>query len=179
MMTFVKTSRRTLLLSAAAAAAFLLLNGGAAHADATSDARRALQTLYDKTNAAAANKDLNGVLAYMTPDFVATGAKGEKRTVADLRAQLAQIFPLLQSWSGASRIQQVTLNNGGGAATVVVKENVRMLMVNPQTKQKAVLESTGVSRDVWVKSGGGGWRMKQSRTLSAKALLNGKPAPGG
>ncbi len=170
------TSRRTYLFAAAAG---LLLLGGvvpSARADATSDARRALQTLYDKTNAAAARKDANGVLAYMTPDFVATGVKGEKRTVADLRAQLTQIFPLLQSWRGGSRIQQVTLK--GGAATVVVKENVRMVLVNPQTKQKAVLDSMGTSRDVWVKSGGG-WRMKQSRNLSSKALLNGKPAPGG
>ena len=171
------TSRRSFLF--AAAAGLLLVGGGlpsSARADATSDARRALQTLYDKTNVAAAKKDLNGVLAYMAPDFVATGEKGEKRTVADLRAQLSQIFPLLQSWRGGSRIQQVTIK--GNAATVLVKENVRMVMVNPQTRQKAVLDSMGTSRDVWVKQGSG-WRMKQSQTLSSKALLNGKPAPGG
>jgi len=52
------------------------------------------------------------------------------------------------------------------------------VMVNPQTKQKAVLDSMGTSRDLWVKSGAG-WRMKQSQTLSTKATLNGKPAPGG
>ena len=171
------TSRRTFLVAATG----LLLLGGilppSARADATSDARRTLQTLYDNMNKAAAKKDLNGVLAYTAPDFVATGVKGEKRTMADLRAQLTQIFPLLQSWSGASRIQQVTLK-GGSTATVVVRENVRMVMVNPQTGQKAVLDSTGTSRDVWVKSGNG-WRMKQSRTLSSKTLLNGKPAPGG
>lgn len=169
------TPRRTFLFAAAAAALLLSAGPATVRADATSDARRALQALYDNTNTAAAKKNLNGVLAYMTPDFVATDRKGNKRTAAQLRSELMQIFPLLQSWRGTSRIQRITLK-GGALATVVVKENARMVMTNPLTKQTSVVDSTGTSRDIWVKQGGG-WRMKQSQTLSNKATLNGKPAP--
>lgn len=169
--------RRALIVGAAGALlcpGLLLAGARPASADATSDAQRAIQATYDKMNAALAAKNVNAALAYQARDFVATDLNGQKKTTAQLRADMLQVMPAVQSLRSVSRIQQFSLQ--GNTATVTVGETVRMTLVNPQNRQKANMMSNGVSRDTWVKQNGG-WRLKRSQSLSSKSTVNGKPVP--
>ncbi|HZO87155.1 MAG TPA: nuclear transport factor 2 family protein [Chthonomonadaceae bacterium] len=146
-----------------------------ATADATADARKAIQTAYNQANAAMARKDVNGGLAHFAPDFEAVTRNGKKIMLPQIRQQLQQIT-MMQSIRAKSTIQKFRLK--GNQAVVTVKEHADLTGVNPQNKQKLTMSIDSVSEDTWVKSGKG-WLQKRSKSLRETAKINGKPIPGG
>src|SRR6185436_7006765 len=64
-----------------------------AAADAAADARKQIQALYNKENAAVMRGDAKAALANTAPDFISFGANGRKTT----RAQMEQMMPQLMA----------------------------------------------------------------------------------
>ncbi len=145
-----------------------------AHADAASDARKAIQTAYDRENAAAARKDVNGMFANETSDFEDITKEGRKVNLTEMRAQLGRVMAGIQSIKATTTIQKFSLK--GQQAIVVAKGHAEMTGVNPNNHStvKAIIENT--SEDLWVKTKRG-WLQKRSKTLteSTHTTINGKP----
>jgi len=76
---------RNLTLLAAGA----LMLSACAFGDATSDARKAIQGLYDTDNAAAMRKDVNAIFLHTAPDYVATDKQGKK---LDLTVRVTDVY---------------------------------------------------------------------------------------
>jgi hypothetical protein len=142
--------------------------------DAAAEARRQIQAAYNRENAAAARKDASGVLANLTSDYKSISANGQTVTAEVLRQRLPIIFASAVSVKGTSTIIKLALK--GKQADVQVKEHGILVLMNRQTKKRSKLEIHDVSQTLWVKTPSG-WKKKQSRTLSSKQLLDGKPLP--
>ncbi len=142
-----------------------------AHADAAADARRAIQAVYTKRDAAEQKKDIDGSLSALAPDFVYVAKDGQKGDAKLLKRRLTPLISLMQSVKSKSVITKFALKGKVAAATV--KSHVEMLVVNPQTQvpQKVVADAT--SEDLWTKTGSG-WLQKKMTTKTETASLDGK-----
>ncbi len=144
-------------------------------ADATSDARKAIQAQYDKENAAAARKDVRTMLSIMSPDFVAVTG-GQQVTAPQMQQSLTQMFKLASNISGVTYIDKVALH--GKTAVVLVHDRSALTLTNPRNpNQKARLVVESRDQDTWVRTAKG-WLETRSKELSRKRTVNGKPAPG-
>jgi ketosteroid isomerase-like protein len=161
--------RRTLPIALALCALTILAPG--TRADATSEARKAIQTLYNKQNAAAAKKDVEGVLANRTPDFEAIAVNGQKLTMDQVRQNIEQLLAVAQSIKATTAIKSFRLK--GNNATVTTREHAEFVTTNPQTSTPAKVVIDGTSQDTWIKSGKG-WQIKRSKALTEKMTVNGK-----
>jgi ketosteroid isomerase-like protein len=156
-------------------AACLVASGEFVRADATSDARKAIQAAYDRSDAAAVRKDLAGVLASHAPDYTWTDKHGKKHALAELKAQMTQVFQLAKEIRGKTIVKSLSLK--GNSATVIAEETGSMNLVNPQKRDQEIkVEVEAKSEDVWTKTPKG-WKVKSSKEISSKQLVNGKPAP--
>jgi ketosteroid isomerase-like protein len=135
------------------AAVFLFV--GAARAD---DAKAAIQAQYNKRSAAALKKDVAASLAINAPDFVTLDLEGKKRTQAQLKPQLTQIFATIKSYSITTKITKCTLS--GDKATVQTLDSVTIMGKN-------VLTAEATSEDTWVKKGSQ-WLRTQNKLLTNK-----------
>ena len=144
----------------------------AAPASPIDAARRAIQSIYDGQNAAAARRDVNGMLAHVSPDYVSFDTHGGRRTLAGERQEARTVFTTAPTYKGQTRIQAITLT--GKVATVRVKEHKAMIVINRPTKHFAFVAYDAVGVDTWVQ-GRHGWLLTRSRTLSASGTFNGHP----
>jgi hypothetical protein len=140
--------------------------------DAASDARKAIQGLYNTDNAAAMRKDVNAIFAHTTPDYVATDKQGKKHTVAEAKTQLPMVFSMSKSIKAVSKIKTFKLS--GSTASCTVDESVTIQLQNPQNNQTATMSIEETNADTWTKTAKG-WMKKTSKSLKEKRLMNGKP----
>lgn len=162
--------RRTLPIALALYAATILAPG-AARADATSAARKAIQTLYNKQNAAAAKKDVEGTLANRTSDFEAIAVNGQKLTLEQVRQNVESLLAMAKSIKATTVIKSFQLK--GNNATVKTQEHAAFVVTNPQTHKPAKVVIEATSQDTWIKSGKG-WQIKRTKSLTEKMSVNGK-----
>src|SRR5579863_2394232 len=121
-----------------------------ARADATADARKAIQAAYSKANAAAAKKDVEGTFAILSPDAVLIGPKGQKASPASLRQQFTQLFAVAQSIKDTTTIEKFALK--GKEANATTREHTEIVLTNPQNHQTTKIVVDGSSQDTWVKT---------------------------
>jgi ketosteroid isomerase-like protein len=143
-------------------------------ADATADAKKQIQAEYNKIDAAAAKKDVKGMTASMTSDFVDTNEKGEKTALKDLREKMGQVLAMTKSLKIKTTVEKVTLK--GSTATASVKQTADISQLPPNVKTPVKMHSDETLTSVWVKSGAG-WKIKSSKTNTSKQTLDGKPMP--
>ncbi len=142
-------------------------------ADATADAKTAIQSAYAKQTAAINKKDVQGVVAVYSPDYLAIGTNGRKnRTLAETKQQLAMLFTKGQNIKATQTIQKITVK--GNQATVLVKEHAEFSLPDLQQKLHRLISNSN-AEDIWVKSGKSNWLKKQSKTLSNKGTVDGIP----
>src|ERR1700722_17111655 len=98
-----------------------LFCAGTVRADAVSDARKAIQVQYDRSNSAAARKEIKGSMAIFTLDFVQVDRKGVEHDLPDVREHTLKVFELSTSITGTTAIQTITVS--GSTATIRVKEH--------------------------------------------------------
>lgn len=153
--------------------ALLFSFSAAAFADTTDEARKAIQIEYNKVSAAFAKKDVDGVVAHRTNDYVSINRKGQKNVNEPSREDRIRLNKTIQSPRATAVIQEVRLLDGN-TAECLVKETTGGSYNDPQTNQKATLSVNGTYRALWVKQKGR-WRLKQSRTITEKATMNGQP----
>ncbi len=133
-------------------------------ADATAEARQAIQFAHRQIDVALERKNFPSVTAACTPDFVSINDEGKRFTVAQVQSGLNHDLARAQSIQSTTIIQTTTLTPGG--ATVTLLQHLRIL-----TRYKVVffgrLAHTTLDqtrREEWIKTGGA-WRLKQSHTL--------------
>lgn len=121
------------------------------------------------------NKDLNGYLVFIHPDFTNTNAAGvtTQHNKAELREQMSRMFARAVSITAEPTTVTRFLFDKQGAT---VYESGRLSMTFMVNGQKPVLQSDGTYRDLWVKTAAG-WQEKSSSSVSSKTTLNGKPLP--
>ena len=147
--------RKTLLFLAAAAAL-------ASTVRADDSAQKAIQAQYDKRSAAAAKKDVEGSVAINAPEFIAIGLKGDKRTTAQIKPQLTQVFASIKSYTITTKITKCVVK--GDSATVTTQDAVVVVGKGSQ-------ESEATSEDTWIKKGGQ-WLRTQNKLLTSKIKSN-------
>ena len=151
----------------------LVLTALPTHADPSSDARKAIQSLYNRQDAAAARRDANGTFAGRSPQFVSIDKNGRHTPLAQEQQRVTGMFANATKITAATQIAHFTLQ--GSKALVTVKEKARLFVVNPRNKaQKADLQINSVSNDIWTKTPSG-WQELESKEISGQTLVNGKP----
>jgi hypothetical protein len=145
-----------------------------------SQAKKELQGLYDKVDAAAVRKDASGMAkffdAYAQPGFTAV-REGKKLTLAEVKKSIQESLPLMRDIQAHSTLLKVELR-GKGEAVCTVKAFTSALVDNPQTRKADRFIENSTSQDVWVKTPQG-WRVKSMKTLSLTITRNGKPFSAG
>ncbi len=160
----------TLSVLAMANAMFLGIQPSA-HSGTATDARRLIQSAYDRMDAAAARKDINGVVAYNAPGYVMVGAHVHSGTLEQVRTTTF-IFKTAGSLHGHSMVQSLSLS--GDRATVVVKrlEEFTMIAVDPDSGRRDHFAYDILSRETWLR-GRSGWLRTTAERLSEKIKVNG------
>ena len=146
-----------------------------ARADATGEARKAIQAAYDKMNAALARKDVKGAFTVLTPDVEQITLDGRKFDAAQMRQQMTQALAAAKSVKSQTTVQKLTLK-GGSTAQVLVRSRVAIVLTDPQTNKPITFVGEETSQDTWIKTARG-WLGKRSKTLSKKETVNGRPMP--
>jgi ketosteroid isomerase-like protein len=126
------------------------------------DAQKAIQAQYDKRSAAAAKKDVEGSVAINAPEFVAIGLKNDKRTTAQIKPQLTQVFASIKSYTITTKITKCVVK--GDSATVTTQDAVVVV-------GKGTQESEATSEDTWIKKGAQ-WLRTQNKLLTSKIKSN-------
>jgi ketosteroid isomerase-like protein len=145
-----------------------------AHADATTEARKAIQAAYDHMSAAVEKRELNGVTAFYTPDFEMTERGGTRNNLAASRRQIQFMLGMLKTIKATQVIQTFTLK--GNQAVVTEHTHMDGIMLDPQTKRPHKFVGDNISQDIWIK-GAKGWLQRRSQTLTERTTIDGKPQP--
>jgi hypothetical protein len=130
-----------------------------------------IQKSYQRSNAAFGRKDAAGVMANLAPGY-RQSFKGRTLDRAGVERQMKMMFANSRSVNTQTTITKLVL--GSGKATATVRESLKVVGVNPQTKKLMTLASSGITEDTWVLTRGK-WLVQQSKGLSVKATLDGKP----
>ncbi len=137
-------------------------------------AEQQIRAEYNRTVQYTLQKNIEGLLRQMTPDFLYKTREGQvlnKQTVELLmRQDFARIRQVLLRTTQIQRIQFQ-----GNQARVVTTE--RTVFTAPDERgnlRKTEIRAT--TRDTWVKTPLG-WRVKMTEVLNEQRLVDGKPLP--
>jgi hypothetical protein len=151
--------------------ALLIYGVPAARADASADARKAIQAQYDKANAAISKRDEVNMFTIYTPGFICEDIKGKKRTLADLRQQTQMVITQARTISGTTKIISIILK--GNNAMVRIAEHSKLVGTDPLTRTDSIILIDSTSDDVWALAKGN-WMLTKSKTRAQKSSLNGR-----
>lgn len=126
-------------------------------------ARRAIQALYDSEDNAASRKDLPGVFAQTAPDFRAIDQNGETISLAQAKANIAQLFSQASSVKGSTFIERFRLI--GNTAVVTAKSRDVVLFTDAGTGSAGKVTIDDLSVDTWVRFGKS-WMQTRSHDIS-------------
>ncbi len=163
MLTLKRTHRLSLF------ALCLILPAAAKPAPKAPPARAALQALYNKMNAAAMQKNVDGVYEFDSDDYTVIDQKGHVHEPSEGRQELEQALEVMDSVKAVTVIQSFAGTDA--EATVTVKEHVVARVGNTTTGRAIKVTADDVNRDHWVKTEDG-WRRNRTRILSGKNALH-------
>lgn len=146
----------------------LALPAAAKPAPKVPPARAAIQAIYNKINAAAMEKNVDGVYDFDSDDYTFIDQKGHVREASEGRQELEQALEVIDSLKAVSVIQSFAGTDT--EATVTVKEHVTARVGNTTTGRALKIISDDVARDHWIKTDDG-WRRNRTRILSGKNAL--------
>lgn len=132
-------------------------------ADPVAEARRAIQTEYDRANQAYVKKDLDKSLAAHAPEFHFTAVTGERIYRPELRTKRKAVFQRCSQLSASSKITGIQLN--GNRAIVQVAEKWGWMGPGFWPGSKKLYKSEDTAQDTWVKTAQG-WKMTSSSNLT-------------
>lgn len=112
---------------------------------------------------------------YGHPKFIYIGAKGEKQTSKQLLSHFkAGMGPGMKLTKSTNVIGKIRVT--GDTALVPTTGDWVMVVTPPKGKAQTMAGKT-IMTDTWVKTPGG-WKLRESKVISEKATLDGKPIPG-
>ena len=144
---------------------------GMALADAQSDARTQIQSLYDQESAASMKKDVKRIFAHYSPQYTQTDTKGTVHKLKEFQAKLPQMLAALTNIKDKVVIGKITLN--GNYAVATVTETSQATFQNSGTRKPSLLKVVETSEDTWVK-GPKGWMKRSARSLKSIQSIDGK-----
>ena len=142
-----------------------------ARAAAAPGIARLLQDYYNRGNAAAAHKDLDGALRYFSQDFQLTDKQGNQIDIGEVRYRLSSLFDMAVSVKSNTSVASASQH--GNTASALIHESTQCVVVNPDTGKKGVLVDHAVARDTWTHTEDG-WVMTTSQEISSQETLNGR-----
>ena len=146
-------------------------NFGTAKADDTANIKKAIQTIYAKVAAAAAKKDVKGMMAHLAPDYEEATLDGVTFKVATIKAKWEHAIQSVKTMKISTTITKLTLS--GNKATVLNKATINMVGISPRNDKDVILISEATSEEQWEKKGGI-WLEKRSKNLTLKQTRDGK-----
>lgn len=163
-------TKNALLSTALIAVAIVTIHPVRAENNAT--IQPAIQTNYNKINAAFVRKDIKGATALFTPDYVSISPEGDKKTLTEFREHYNNLFNRfnIKLTSNKATIKNIDVNASGIDVAIEQKTEGTIAGSN-----KIVIDQT--SRDSWLKTPQG-WRLKQSKILTSQTTFNGKTFKG-
>jgi flagellin-like hook-associated protein FlgL len=151
-------------------AAVCFTNGAAAKPAAKAPPARAeIQALYNKINAAAMQKNVDGVYAYDGDDYTVIDQKGRTHEPSEGRQDLEQALEVADSVKATTVIQSFTGTDA--EATVTIKDHVAVSVANATTGRAVKITVDDTAREHWVKTEDG-WRRTRTRILSGHNALH-------
>jgi len=153
---------------------------------AQSSGEKFIRAFYAKDDALMLKMDFAGwrkqKMEMSTSDYVAYGKPGKtgqttKKTRADEFKGMDQVIPMIDSVpKSLTHVDHLTIGSTTILATVTSSGEMKTKKL-PQDGKSHIFGGTTTTIDTWVKVGGS-WKMKMTKTLSDKMLLDGKPMPG-
>jgi len=137
--------------------------GAAVKASPESDTHAALQRIYDEDSSAARQEGLEALYAHHAPDYFEITLKGEKKTLAEVKADAKKIEPYIQSVDFSFSVQDVQFQ--GNTTTVKCSFRGDMTLKGPQSETAQHIITSGTELDTWRK-GQNGWMVHQSKALT-------------
>lgn len=137
---------------------------------APQDDRQAIEDAYADVDAATASKNVAGIFAHTTPDFIILGKGKDHITRETMARVLAHNFQMTQSVEPTTEVKSAVLQDGGILA--LVQRLVISRLIQPQTGQTTTMKTIEVSRDFWIKTDKG-WMEKRSRVLGGDFKMEG------
>jgi len=134
-----------------------------------------IQALYNKENAAAANKDVDGMIADYDPKVVAVSQSGETKGYDDLVNAAKEVLQIAKTIKATTQVEGVTTS--GNQAVATTHDSVIMTIAEPTTGHDVVIATTSTSRDTW-SNASGHWKVVRSEEISHTATMDGQPIPG-
>lgn len=156
-------------LGGLALACVFLFFTGASNAD--KQAERAIRAEYAKTVRYMKQKNLEGLLRQMTPDFLYKTPKGEVMNKQMVEMAMREQFRLMRSvQKRTTTIKKMEFK--GNTVLVTTEEELAFTFADAQGKpHKAYTKAT--TRDTWVKTPQG-WKVKMTESLSETTFIDGK-----
>jgi hypothetical protein len=160
------TSRaaRTFIVAVACSCTLWLMPPAAA-AD-TSAARREIAGDYAAVDKALTHRDVDGALAFCTPDFVVVQFRVTTKLAVERSEGRQQ---LTQARWAQSHTKIVKFSVRGDKATATIVQHMRF--EGPVNGLLEVTDSTESDSDLWVRIGGA-WRLKKTSVLTQKTFLS-------
>ncbi len=131
-------------------------------------ARREIQAIYNRVNAAVMQKDVDGAYDFDSDDYTVIDTKGHVHESSEWRQEFEQALEEVDSIKAVSVIQSFT--GTGDEATVTVKEHMVARIANNANGRAVKITVGDVARDHWVKTADG-WRRTRTRILSGKGAF--------
>jgi ketosteroid isomerase-like protein len=156
--------------------AAMILIGGSVYADATADARKAIEAQYAKIGAALAKKDIDGVAKFCAPDWKNKAANGKTMTLEEWKTALKVGIQQFGTVKFSVKVKTVKLK--GNMATVTNDQTFEATVADSTDNKTHTFKQVENCNDVLVKTPKG-WLMKASETVSVKEYRDGKPTKPG
>lgn len=132
-------------------------------------ARREIQAIYNKIDAALARKDVDTVADFNTDDCAFYGPNGKLLSSDGGRQELVDLLENIDTFQRTAVITSFTGTNA--EATVTVKDHTVQATKNNINGRAIKLVTDEVFREYWIKTDDG-WKRKRSRETKSKAALH-------
>ena len=136
---------------------------------ASSGARGAIERAYKQQNQAVQQKNVNGFMNLLTPDFSTKTPSGQTLSREQVRQSMLAMVAAATSLHGETTIQGFALRSG--KAYVTTKERDMVVLTNAQTKQTKTLVDDETDAAVWRKVGSD-WKEESVRVISQKEAVH-------
>lgn len=168
-MTFSST-KNVILITALMSVAITTIQPG--YAENSAKIQPAIQTNYDRINAAFLRKDIKEATSLFTKDYVSISPEGKKQTLSEFREHYDNLFNRfnIKLTSNKTTIKNIEIKTNGIDVAIEQKTEGTVAGFN-----KIVINQT--SRNLWLKTPQG-WRLKESKILTNQTTFNGQTFKG-
>jgi ketosteroid isomerase-like protein len=137
-------------------------------------AAREIRAQYARTVQYSKQKNVEGLLRQMAPDFLYRAKNGNVMNKQMVEQAMRVQYALIQSVDKrTTTIEKMEIK--GNTARVITQEELAVTMVDAQGKPHKVV-SKATTRDTWVKTPQG-WKVKMTEILDEQTTIDGIPQP--